>query len=121
MRSTTTGPYPGEMQALWDVLRGEAATNYNLEEGWREEEARERMGPLAEQTPAGVRNRGAAKRKRMRRVEAFVAEGSRRTTSIAREEGERREEGDARQGLRERETSSENMDELMEAVAEAIS
>ena len=56
--STTIGPYPGEMQAAWDVLRGEAAANYGLEEGWREEEARERMGPLAGQTSARVRNTG---------------------------------------------------------------
>ena len=52
LRSTTIGPYLGEMQATWDVLRDEAAANYGLEEGWREEEAKERMGPLAEQTPA---------------------------------------------------------------------
>ena len=60
LESTEVGPYPGEMQAAWDVLRSDAAANYSLEEGWREEEGRERMGPLAEQTPAGVRNRGAA-------------------------------------------------------------
>jgi hypothetical protein len=52
LRSTTVGPYPWEMQASWDVLRDEAAANYGMEEGWREEEARERMGPLADQTPA---------------------------------------------------------------------
>ncbi len=28
--STTVGPYPGEMQAAWDVLRNEAATNYGM-------------------------------------------------------------------------------------------
>jgi len=32
------------------------------------------MGPLAEPTPALVKNRGAAERKEVRRVEAFVAE-----------------------------------------------
>ena len=66
LRSTKVGPYPGEMQAAWDVLRDEAASNYGLEEGWREEAARDRMGPLAEKTPAEVRNRGAAERKRGR-------------------------------------------------------
>ncbi len=64
-----------------------------MEEGWREEEAKERMGPLAEQTPTGVRNRGAAKRKRARRVEAFVTEGCMLPTDITRYEGDTREEG----------------------------
>ena len=121
LRSTRVGPCPGEMQTAWDVLRSEAATNYGLLEGFREEEARERKGPLAKQTSAGVRNIGAAKMKKTRRVEAFVAEGSMRTADMAREQGERREEGDARQRQQVGEASSENMDELMEAVAEAIS
>jgi hypothetical protein len=43
LRSTTVGPYPGEMQTAWGVLRSEAAANYGPLEGFREEEARERM------------------------------------------------------------------------------
>ena len=79
------------------------------------------MGPLAEQTPAGVRNIGASERKRARRVGAFVTEGSRQTTDRAREEGDTREEGEARQKARVTEPSQENMDGLLQAVAEAIS
>ena len=50
--STTVGPYPDEIQAAWDVMRDEAAANYGMEEGWREEDARDRMGPLADRSPA---------------------------------------------------------------------
>jgi hypothetical protein len=71
------------MQTTWDFQRNEAAANYGLSEGFREEEARERMGPLAEHTPARVRNKGATKMKKARRVEAFVAEGNMRTTETA--------------------------------------
>jgi len=59
LRATTVGPYPSEMQKASEVLRDEAAANYGFQEGFREDEARERMGPLAEPTPAGIRNRGA--------------------------------------------------------------
>ena len=54
-------------------------------------------------------------------MEAFVAEGSRTVSSTSREEGERREEGDTRQREEEEEASPEDMDALMEVVAEAIS
>ena len=59
------------------------------------------MGPLAEQTPAGERNRRATERKKARRVEVVVTVGNRHTTDIAREEGDRREEEEARQEARE--------------------
>ena len=121
LRSTTVGPYPREMQAAWDVLRDEAAANYGLGEGWREEAARERMGLLAERTPAGVRNRGAAERKRARRGEAGIPAGSKQTTAKTREEGDGREKREARQEARETGTSKENMDGILQAVAEAIS
>ena len=120
LESTEVGPYPSEMQAAWDVLRNDAAANYGLEEGWREEERRERMGPLAEQTPAGVRNRGASERKRARTMEAFDTEGCMRTSDKTQGEGERRDEGDEVQGTREEVPTQENMDDLLGAVAEAI-
>ena len=60
------------------------------------------MGPLAEQTLAGVRSRGAAKRKKARRVEAFIAEGSMKTSDIARED-----RGETRGGGRTTTTTSE--------------
>jgi hypothetical protein len=109
------------MHTTWNALRGDAAANYGLEEGWREEKGRKRMGPLAEQTPTGVRNRDATERMTARRVEAFVTEGSMRTADTITGEVERREEDDKMQGAREREPTPENMDELLEAVAEAIS
>ena len=109
------------MQAAWDVMRDEAAANYGMEEGWQEEEARDKMGPLADRTPAGVRNRGAAERKKARRVEAVVAVGIRHAADTARGEGDIREEGATRQEARETAPSHENMDELLQAVAEAIS
>ena len=96
MKSTTAGPYLGEMQAAWDVMREEAAANYGMEEGGREEEARDRMGPLADRTPAGVRNRGATERKKARRVEAIVTLGSRHAADTTRGKGDRREDGAGR-------------------------
>jgi len=79
------------------------------------------MGPLADRTPGGVRNRGAAKRKKTRRVEAVVTASSRHATDTTRGEGDKREEGAARHEARETEQSQENMDELLQAVAKAIS
>ena len=103
------------------MLRDEAGKNYGLHEEFQEEEARERMGPLAEPTPAMIRNRGAAKRKKTGRVEAEGA-GRRETTARgAGEEDARGEEGDVQQQLGEGEASEENMEVTMEAVAEAIS
>ncbi len=96
LKTKTVGPYPGEMQKAWERLRSEAAANYGFQEGFGEDEARERMEPLAEHTPTGVRNRGASQRKRIRRVEAFVTEGHRTTEDFLGEEGETREDGNAR-------------------------
>jgi len=106
LRATTIGPCLGEMQKAWEVLRNEAAEIYGFQEVFQEDEARGRLGPLAEPTPVGVRNRGAIERQKARRVEAFVAEGSRTAANTTRDEGERREEGDARQRQEEEEASS---------------
>jgi hypothetical protein len=118
LEATEVGPYPGEMQAAWDVLRNEAAANYGLEEGWREKEGTERMGPLAAQTPAGVRNRGATERNKARRTETEDAEGDGRPANRTVGEGERSEGGDEMKGERGDAPGQENMDELLEAMAE---
>ena len=76
---------------------------------------------MVERTPTGVRNRGASERKTTRRVEVFVTEGSTRTADRTPGEGQRRERGDEMQGAREKVPPQENMDDLLEAVAEAIS
>ncbi len=83
--ATGVGPYPMEMQKAWDALREEAMYNYGFEEGIQEEEARQRMGPLADLTPAGVRNRGAAERKKPMRVEAHVAGGGQAAMTTTRD------------------------------------
>ena len=121
LKATGIGPYPREMQMAWDVLRDEAGNNYGFHEGFQEEEAREKMGPLAELTPAVIRNRGAAERKKTRRVEAVVAGRSETAAGGAREQDARRGEVDVQKQQGEGEASEENMDVLMEAVAEAIS
>ena len=121
MEATTIGPYPREMHKAWDTLMDEAAVNYGFREGFQEDEARERMGPLAEPTPAMVRNKGATKRKRARRGEAFDAERDGTTMEATREEETRREERDTQQQQEGLDESPENMDALLEAVAEAIS
>ena len=63
LEATGIIPYPKEMQKAWDELRDEAGDNYGFHEGFQEEEAREKMGTLAEPTPAMIRNRGAPERK----------------------------------------------------------
>ena len=82
LEATWVRRYPREMLKVWDVLRDEAADNYCFQEGFQEDEARERMRPLAEPTPAMVKNRGAAKGKKARRVEAFVAERREKAADI---------------------------------------
>jgi hypothetical protein len=62
------------MQKAWDVMRDEATDAYNLRDGFEEEEATMRMGPLAAPTPAVVKNIGAAERMKSSRVEALVTE-----------------------------------------------
>ena len=54
-------------------------------------------------------------------MEAVVTEGNKMTADKTTGEMERRVESDEIQGAREREPTHENMDELLEAVAEAIS
>ncbi len=81
LTATGVGPYPVEMQNAWEAMREEAMFNYGFEEGTTEEEARQKMGPLADPTPAGVRNRGAAERKKPRRAETHGAGGRQATTT----------------------------------------
>jgi len=121
LEATGIRPYPWEMQRAWGVLRDEAGDNYGFKGGFQEEEAREKMGPLAEPTPAVIRNRGAAERKKTRRMEAVVAGRSETAAGGAGEEDARREEGDVHQHQGEGEASEEHMDVLMEAIAEATS
>jgi hypothetical protein len=87
LQATSVGPFPKEMQKAWDVMRDEAADNYGSRDGFEEEEAAVRMGPLAAPTPAAVRNRGAAERMKSSRVHALVTE----------HREPRREEGDGQQ------------------------
>ncbi len=87
LQATSVGPFPKEMHKAWDVMRDEAADNYGFRDGFEEEEAAVRMGPLAAPTPAALKNKGAAKRMKSSRVEALVTE--------YREP--RREEGDGHQ------------------------
>ena len=62
------GPYPYEMQQAWTTINNEAIANYGIE-GEEGTEPWDILGPLAEATPAMDRNRGAAERRRDRRVE----------------------------------------------------
>ena len=42
--TTEIGPYPKEMQKAWDEPRDGAADNYGFQEGFNEEEAKEKWG-----------------------------------------------------------------------------
>jgi hypothetical protein len=123
LEATGIGPYPKEMQKAWNELRDEAADNYGFQEGFDEEEAREKMGPLAEPTPAVIRNRGAAERKTSRRAEIFVTKRKSTEADATGADDRRRREGDAHQQRQqeEGEDSEEEMDVVLEAIAEAIS
>jgi len=109
LEDTRVGPYPREMQKAWDALRDEAADNYGFQEGFQKDEARERMGLLAEPTLVVVKNRGAAERKKARRMVAFVAERREAATDATREEGARHEEGEAQRHQEEADDSTKNM------------
>jgi hypothetical protein len=121
LEATGVGPYPGEMQRARDELRNEAAVNYGLEEDAQSEEARDKLGALAEPTPSTVRNRGAAERKKIGGVQAFMGARPNTARDGAREEGRRRGEGEEQQHREEDEDSEEDMEGLMDAVARAIS
>ncbi len=71
LNSTEVGPFPKEMRHAWTMLREEAATNYGIGESDGQEEWR-KMGPLADPSPATVRNIGVAERKKAGRVQAFM-------------------------------------------------
>ncbi len=79
------------------------------------------MGTLAEPTLAVVMNIGAAERKKARRVKAFIVERGEKGVGAGREEGTKREEGDAQQQEEKEVQSSEDMDAILVAVAGAIS
>ena len=81
------------------------------------------MGPLAEPTPAVIRNRGAAERKTRRRVETFVTNHRATEDDAAGTEDGRRGEGNAQQQRQQEEgdDSEDDMDAVLEAVAEVIS
>ncbi len=79
------------------------------------------MGPLAEPTPAGVRNIGAAQRKKPRRVEATRAGRGQAASTVARDARTRQEEDDAHRRQEEIHESAEDMDDVLAAVAAAIS
>ncbi len=121
LAATGIGPYPREMQRAWDELRDETADNYGLRAGVQDEEAKEKLRPLAEPRPAIVRNRGAAERKKTRGVEAFMEESNAMAANAAGEEGRRRGGGDAHRQQEEGEEAEEDMEALMDAVARAIS
>jgi len=63
LHATTLGPYPREIQYAWRHARLDAAHNIGLTLLSSADE-RGKLGPLASETPADVRIRGAAERKR---------------------------------------------------------
>ncbi len=112
LEATEVGPYPREMQRAWSTMREEARNNYGISEADQEDEANKRMGPLVEPTPAGVRNRGAAERKKTYNREPQPQEERQSVPSGNNVHRARTEE---------EEESQEDMDDLMAAVAGAIS
>jgi hypothetical protein len=59
LKATEVGPYPMGIPNSWTKTREEATNNYGIEGSaeW------DKLGPLAEPTPASARNKGAVERK----------------------------------------------------------
>jgi len=109
---TNVGPYPDECTRAWKATREEALQNLGLrddpdQKGW------EKMGPLADPTPANAKNRGAADRRRRGDETRGVDEGinEAHVPPAARTERSREEAVIIKSCV---------MDEIREAVAEAI-
>ena len=113
MDETDVGPCPKECRKALTSARNEAMKNLRLRDD-PEKEGWEKMGQLAEPTPANTKNRGAAKRKKRRGEENRTGdEEGTATNAIEAVRAEERSEGP------ETEAQSE-MEEIREAVAEAI-
>ena len=113
LEATDVGPYPEECGKAWIAVRNEAMENLGMRDD-AEQDGWEKMGQLAEPTPADAMNTGATKRKRRRGEENKTEyEGGNSPNAIEEVREEGRREGP------ETEAHSE-MEEIREAVAEAI-
>ena len=72
LEATEIGPFLRENQQAWTRTREEVAENYGIVEG-DGHDAWSKTGPMADPTPATVRNIGAVERKQQIRLEAFMA------------------------------------------------
>ena len=113
MNATDVGPYPGECLRAWKATREEALHNLGMRddpdhEGW------DRMGPLADPTPANAKNRGEAGTKKKR---GDVNMGGTENINETNSQAPLREEGRAEEAVNAR---SSEMKETWEAMAEAI-
>ena len=63
--ATDVGPYPEECRKAWTTTRSATMENLGMKDD-PEQEGREKMGQLAQPTPAGAMNMGAAERKKRR-------------------------------------------------------
>jgi hypothetical protein len=94
-------------------MRQEAIENYGIVEGDDQDEWN-RLGPMVEPTRATARNMGAAERKTRRRVEASTTSPWNQRQTEPAAQTQRTEQMEETQG-------DEDLDELIEAVAEALS
>ncbi len=97
------------MQQAWSRIRDEAIANHGIEEEEGTEQW-DRLGPLAEPTPATARNKGAAERRKERRMEVFMTE------PIA-DHNERHHDARGQPNRQNEHAEEENFEELMETVA----
>ncbi len=101
-------------------MREEAVGNYEIGEEDQEEEVRLRLGPLAEPTPAGVRNRGAAERKGPRRRTSHGMADRQAKAAAPGATGDNHGAPGSGPHNAAEEESTEDMDALLAAVAGAI-
>jgi len=113
LNATNVGPIPDECTRTWKAARDEALQNSGLrddpdQEGW------EKMGPLADPTPANEKNRGVAGRRRRRGDEDRGADEG---INEAHVPPAARTERSGEEGVV---MESSDMDEIREAFAEVI-
>ena len=92
------------MQQVWTTIRNKAIANYGID-GEGGSEQWDRLGPLSEGTQALARNRGAAERRRGKRVEDSRTQPETRPNESHNDEGH--------QDKQEEEAEEEDLEGLM--------
>jgi len=83
MQTRNVGPFPEACGKAWTHIREEVMENYELREGSGQEEWG-RIGPMKDPTPANVKNRGGADKRRPRVRRSRTRDAGKKWGSIKR-------------------------------------